>query len=571
MMKSASWLERLLGPKTRPRCRGGRKRAHPNAAHGTAACSRESEPHDDSQLRIRAKGDGNTFLAYPFDNLSGAHWLCGGATGCGKSRFVAGLMARHIRAFVRLGFPGLVLLDPKSETVDLVLRLIGFLLPNWSKEEQERVLANLVVVAPCRRNAAVTPLQLLSAPGAEAESRAAEVSEALTHGIEADLGILQEGVLANVLALAIESGQGWSLVELPHLLSSEPLVRQMATRSSLPGPRAYVLSGRFGKEASHRVSGIQARIEKLLRIERLRLALGAPELLDLSRCFRGRITLVDLGSDYGAEEATRVIGRLLFSRLVASLFSQPAEALRPTLLVCEEFPDLMGKGLGAKAEKLFSQARSRQTGCMILFQAPTQLQNGGLLRVLQANARFTILGQMPEAEARCFEELLPQTGRVPRELGPGEVLPKTLYLGPPEERVHRLQEIGHLERGAFLFSDRSQRESTCLIQADHCNPPSWDELERQLGTEIVDRLRRGAVSLPLAQAEASYKARLERVAELLAPAPALPSFEQSAGSASSRGKAEEPSRAGTEANNGASAETEKRPSRRSRRKRGEMP
>lgn len=346
-------------------------------------------------------------------------------------------------------------------------------------------------------------------------------------------------------------------------------------KSKLALPRAYVLSGRFGKEASQRIAGIQARIEKLLRIERLRLALGAPGLLDLGECFRGKITLVDLGSDYGAEEATRIIGRLLFSRLVASLFSQPPEPLVPTLLICEEFPDLVGKGLGAKAEKLFAQARSRKTGCMILFQAPTQLQNGGLLRVLQANARLTVLGQMPESEVRYFEELLPMTGGVPRKLEPGEILPKSAYLSSGEEKAFRLAQVSHLERGVFLFSDRSRRNETDFIRADDCSPPSWDELERDISTDLLFRLRNGSSFLSAEEAEVNYQARMERMLGKIA-ASVLPA-ETPGGAGAGAGNSELASFGGIGEPNppGSGAANAPRPvnpnSRRGRRRKGEMP
>jgi len=555
-MKHISLLERLLVPKA-----ARRPKAPPIAE---AEESMPAKPH------LQFRGTRGS-IYYPFADTAGAHWLCGGATGCGKSRFVAGLAMQHIRAFAKSGAPGLVLLDPKSETVDLLLRLIANELRQWRKEEQERVLSTLLVIAPCRKEAGITPLQLLHASPDEAESRAAEVSEALVQGVEADLGVLQEGALANVLALAIESGEDLSLVELPHLLASEPLVRQMAVKSKLALPRTYVLSGRFGKEASQRIAGIQARIEKLLRIERLRLALGAPALLDLRDCFRGRITLIDLGSDYGAEEATRIIGRLLFSRLVASLFSQPPEALQPTLLICEEFPDLVGKGLGAKTEKLFAQARSRKTGCMILFQAPTQLQSGGLLRVLVANARLTILGQMPEAEARFFEELLPSTGTVQRRPEPGEVLPKSPYLSPSEERTFRLAEVAHLERGVFFFSDRSRRQDTSLVRADNCSPPSWDELSRELPPELLARVKSGFSFLSRDEAEASYASRMEhllaRIAASVLPA-GPPAQVRNPGFSAMAGTGEFTPPPGEAANR---ARPPQPGSRRSRRRKGELP
>jgi len=453
-------------------------------------------------------------LSSSFHELCGSHYLIGAGTGKGKSRLVATLIMQYCRRLSRTGAPGVVLLDPKSETVDLVLRQIAHEAPTWPKQEQDRLLSSLMVIAPCRRQSAVSPLQLLSAQPHEAEARAAEVSEALTQGVEADMGVLQEVVLGNVLALAIEDREDWSLVEIPHLLSDEALLRQMADRSHLPGPKAYVLSGRLGREGGKRISGIQARIEKLLRIERLRLALAAPGLVDLGDSFRGKITLIDLGSDYGAEEATRIIGRMLFARLVASLFSQPLESLLPTLMVCEEFPDLLGKGLGAKAERLFSQARSRKTGCMVLFQTPAQLQKDGLLRVLQANARITLLGQMPALEAKAFEELLLQTGQVPRPLQPGEILPKALYLTPQEEKSFRLDEIGRLPPATLFFSDRVHRDKTMFITARHFDPPAWSEIQRRVPLELLHRIRNGSHSLPLHEAKRTYERRLERLTEL---------------------------------------------------------
>lgn len=577
-MNKRPWLERFFCPKMNS----------PAPTQPARTCERLGNANRQSHFRPLAHArDGADLemgsavpegarLSYPFSELAGAHFLCGAATGHGKTRFVAGLAMKHIRTFARTGAPGVVLIDPKAETVDLVLRLLAAELPQWPTDERDRVLARLRVIAPCRRDAAITPLQLLAAPRAEAESRAAEVSEAITQGIEADMGILQEGVLANVLALAIESQGGWSLAEVPHLLSNDALLRQMASRSSLAGPRAYVLSGRFGREATQRISGIQARIEKLLRVERLRLALAAPELLDLGESFRGAVTFIDLGSDYGAEDATRIVGRLIFSRLVASLFAQPPETLTPTFLVCEEFPDLLGKGLGARTEKLFAQARSRKTGCMILFQAPTQLQQGGLLRVLQANARFTILGQMPEAEVHCFEELLLATGRVGRRIQPGEVLPKTAFLSPSEERTHRQAQVASLEKGVFLFSDRHRRERTCFFRADHCEPPTWNELERHTPEAALSRVRHGSISLPLAEAEASYRRRLERFVTVGNALPTLPVGPAPLGPPASLGPQTDPGegqrfrRAASQAP-GDSVRPRQPTSRRSRRRRGDVP
>jgi hypothetical protein len=511
-MKSISWLERLFGPKQEIRCsRTGHGRAPIIIGRtGTNVFRPIGIKKSESGFEFGAVKGSKKRLIYNYQDICGAHYLCGAATGKGKSRLVAGLAMKHCRELARRGEPGVIVLDPKSETVDIILRQLAQELPTWPKGEQERLLQALVVIAPCRREAPITPLQLLRSPREEAEARAQEVSEALTQGVEADLGVLQEVVLGNVLALAIESKEDWSLVEIPHLLSDEARLCQMALQSTLAGPKAYILSGRFGHEASKRISGIQARIEKMLRIERLRLALGAPGLLDLGASFRGKITLIDLGSDFGADDATRIIGRLLFARLVSALFSSSPESLKPTLFICEEFPDLLGKGLGAKAERIFSQARSRKTGCMILFQAPAQLQNGGLLRVLQANARFTLLGQMPVAEARFFEELFLQTGKVPRKLHQGEVLPKSVFLSSPEEDAYRLEEIGRLPRGIFFFSDRDHRERTCFVQADHFNPPSWNELERSTPQELLRQIRYGSLSLPLEEAQRSYKRRLER-------------------------------------------------------------
>lgn len=511
-MKPIPWLERLFGPKPK----NHPQRDHPatRIPNGDQRLVKVFQPigikRPNSALEFGTMRGTTTRLAYPFQDLCGAHYLCGAATGKGKSYFVAGLVLKYCRELSLKGEPGVIVLDPKSETVDIILRQLAHELPSWPREQQDQLLRSLVVIAPCRRDAPITPLQLLRSPREEAEARAQEVSEALTQGVEADLGILQEIVLGNVLALAIESKEDWSLVEIPHLLSDEERLRHLAMQSELAGPRDYVLSGRFGREGSRRISGIQARIEKMLRIERLRLALGAPGLLDLGASFRGKITLIDLGSDFGADDTTRIIGRLLFARLVSTLFASTPDSLKPTLLICEEFPDLLGKGLGAKAERIFSQARSRKTGSMILFQTPIQLQNGNLLRVLQANARFTMLGQMPVAEARCFEELLFQTGKVPRRLQPGEVLPKSRYLSPAEEAAYRLEEIGRLAKRTFFFADREHRLQSCFIEADYFNPPSWNELERSISENLLFRIRTGSVSFPLEEAQRSYKQRLER-------------------------------------------------------------
>jgi hypothetical protein len=171
------------------------------------------------------------------DIAGGRHALVLGATGSGKTRAVAGIIRQLLRGITRGSGLGMVIVDHKSELVELARELVAEVAEGLPTPQADRLLGKLVVVNPFSEYALV-PLQILRPePGVAPEVQAFDVTSVVDRLGGANLGVRQDAFLFHLALLGITTGR--SLPQVSALLADSGALTAAAAAAPHPDIRAY--------------------------------------------------------------------------------------------------------------------------------------------------------------------------------------------------------------------------------------------------------------------------------------------------------------------------------------------
>lgn len=433
------------------------------------------------------------------------HWSIVGPSGVGKTFFCIGLL----KALWARGVPRLLFLDPKAEGVELALRALIQHSKQLGAEERERFLDRVVWI-DLFSGSALPCLQVLNDPGSDPELLAYEVASILMGELTATLGVRQEALAHRLLEILAHAQM--PVTVLPAILAQVELLDALADTGVVP-ELARALAIRLRGESQERLLGIQSRIESVLRLRATRLALGgSPSTLDVGRLLNEKITLVNLAPPGGAEDVSRVLRGLIWSKVSRAIRARPNGGL-PVVVCIDEFSTFLAAGgqrTGDSIEDGLRLARSKRAYHWTLAQdlsVSVAKISGSLPTVLRTNAHMHAVFRANKSDD--WSDYLPVTGCRPRPPGPAFEKRRADYLDPAAEReVLRSQLVRAPDRTALLVDSRVGtglfiRTASVDLDAD----------ERAV-EDLRTRASRNAYVRPVAELEQGLRAVEERLQAL---------------------------------------------------------
>jgi hypothetical protein len=212
-------------------------------------------------------------------------------------------------------------------------------------------------------------------------------------------------------------------------------------------------------ESRERTAGIISRVESVLRLRSSRLSLGgASSCVDFGHLLNESITLVNLAPPGGADDISRVLRGLIWSKVSRAIRSR-ANGSSPVAVCIDEFPSFLAAA-GARAasgiEDGLRLARSKGAYHILMsqdFSASVAKLSASLPTVLKINAHMSVVFRASRAED--WGEHLPVTGCHPRPSGPYWETQRPGYLDRAEEReLLRTQLIKAPDRTALMVDSR---------------------------------------------------------------------------------------------------------------------
>ncbi len=442
-------------------------------------------------------------IAWP-DIVGAGHALVLGGSGSGKTRAV-GAIVREILRRTANGRPpcNVVILDHKSEFVDLSRKLLSEILRALPSDAANRVLDDLVVMNPFSATALV-PMQILKPEaGVIPEIQAFEITSLVDRLGGADLGVRQDSFLFHAVLLGIT--RALSLPELAGLLSDPAALASAAATSSSAEVREF-FGARAGatRLAATSLEGVRARLHRLLRLPSTRLMLGARDSISFRSLLDRKIVFVDVGSPpLGCEDLGRFWSGLVMLKLTRAIFERrPEDAACPVAVFVDEWQEGLGAGgdMAEHYERVLSMARSRSVSFWLISQslAGAAKVSASLPKMVATNTNLQLLFRASPEDARAMAHLLPVTGRRTRPpSAPWLHEKKSPFLTPQEELISLTNGVTSLPDRTFYLWNRKRPYRAELVRAVEVAPPESrtrdDGLERSL--------RDGALAVPIATLE----------------------------------------------------------------------
>lgn len=443
------------------------------------------------------------------DMTSLSTWVTG-ATGSGKSKLVASLLAQAAGLAVGGEQLSVAVLDPKGDMADECLRAEARFA---DRRQAAHVPARRLNTFGFFRNDWLPSTPILSArPGVDPVELGHRVADVLTDVLDdASLGARQHAMLAALFGLAATIDLPFAA--LPWLLADLSSVGELTRRVSHPHLRLEL--GRLLRESTASVDGLRARVGTLLQARSLRACLSGPVATDYVSLFEpGTISIFDFGgAEFGAQPAAVAIGALAFSWLVDAAFD-PSRVLRgPMLIVIDEPTVLLSSRLARQQlERVLTLGRSRRTAVLLIHQGPGQFP-GDLRSVLNTNIAVRIVGRSAERDALEAAEWFSRMHTL------GEATTDAA------ERRRLTAMVATLPVRSFLVADRRETKFVPRrIEALAFEPPAWSAIPPALAS----MLRRGDAGFARrelearahtieTQAEAAYLARTQAAARTTEP------------------------------------------------------
>lgn len=427
---------------------------------------------------------------FPLRDLPGQHMWISGGTGSGKSTMVAAWVRELLTAMVQGAPVSLVFVVMQGFLGDMVLRALGDVLVRSAPQQAERILSRLLVAQFFRGSHLPEWQILVRDPSVPIMVQASAVADVLEASVGAVLGSRQEVALTMLLALAIELGLG--LQELRALIYDVESLTQLATRSTLPEVRLYILH-RLARERAQ-LDGIGARLDLLLRVESARAVLAGPGTLDLRASFRaGSVTIMDFsGEGMGAEAAKRTLAAVALQYLSYAIFDTRRPRDGTTIIVADEMQEALTPATTRMLARWVTTSRAFGASLISIHQSTVQLPRE-FLTLLSTNIRLRAIGRSGREDAAASTEFLPRTGRVPRTRMPGDPpLARPEFLSRSEEAEFRVNQAANLPQRHTFLTDRLAPFATREIVAPEFDAPELAALPQALRM----RLLRGRAGVP---------------------------------------------------------------------------
>jgi hypothetical protein len=507
-------LRRVLRPHEVERARENHRRtAEEEALHLRGDPSRAA-----AHLRLHAARDG-IVLGKARDGAGRPYWASvaardllrrhlavTGSTGSGKSRWVAGLLFQLLRLVPEVA---LVLLDFKGETAEWMR---GDLVPAVLARGGSPVLVDQLRILrigdpeliPCLR---ITEPEAGVSREVQAHALAATVEdvagEALRHRMNRIC--LKLGLLCLELREPLPRILAW--------LENPTSLRQAARRSADPELRRYLLTV-FEEESAESRLALAARLDGLLMVPEIRLALSAPTCAPVPEMLDRGVTVIDCGPRPGVpERASRLLGRLLLGRLTRAILSrQVTDESRPVVFALDEYQEGLGRGDIGELTRLLALSRSRLASLWLVTQAPSIASDldPALPRAITTNCSLRAIFRANATDAGALEFALPsllEAGRRTRQ------------------RERLISEVTHLPQREFLLHLADEDFGLVRLRSPRVDLDRLHRLGEALPPDVRERVRRGTVSLTRAEIERALETAAEirsdsseDVGDLLRPA-----------------------------------------------------
>lgn len=437
------------------------------------------------------------------------HWSLVGPSGAGKSF----LLVKILEAFFAAGVQRGILLDPKSETVELTLRLILTVARLLPDDEAERLLDSVVYLNLFSLEA-LPLLQVLSTSDAnDAELLAFEVARLVTHELTVDVGVRQEIILAAAIRALILAQL--PLTCLPSVFREPELLDSLADSGVAPEELRHI-ARRLREESRERMLGIQCRVESLLRLKATRLAMGgATTALDMGKLLDRHIACVDLAAPAGSDDISRVLRGILWSRLTKIIRARPNGGT-PCFVAVDEAPTFLAAGGVQTASELedgLRLARARRSYWLLCSQDMVSIGkiSPTLPSVLKINAHWHALFRSRDD----WSPSLPVTGTRPRPRTPVWESSRPGYLDRGAEREVLREEFARLPDREMLLIDSRSGQPGLFVRTANVELTATDAEVQALRA----RASRNSFVRPVADLEQGLRAVDERLAALRARIP----------------------------------------------------
>lgn len=463
---------------------------------------------DDSRPAIGTSSATGRPIRISRERLLG-HWSLVGPSGAGKSYLLIKILESFFAAGVRRG----ILLDPKSETVELTLRLILSVARLLPDDEAERLLDSVVYINLFSLDALPLLQVLASSDAGDAELLAFEVARLVTHELTVDVGVRQEIILAAVLRALILARL--PLTCLPAVFREPELLDSLAD-SGISPEELRLIARRIREESRERVLGIQCRIESLLRLKATRLAMGgAATALDVGKLLEQHIACVDLAAPAGSDDISRVLRGILWSKLTRAIRARPNGGT-PCFVAVDEAPTFLAAGgvqTASDLEDSLRLARARRSYLLLCSQDMVSIGkiSPTLPSVLKVNAHWHALFRSRDD----WSPALPVTGTRPRPKGPAWEASRPGYLDRGAEREALREEFARLPDREMLLIDSRTGQPGLFVRTANVELTATDAEVQALRA----RASQNAFVRPVADLEQGLRAVEERLAALRARVP----------------------------------------------------
>lgn len=426
----------------------------------------------------------------------GSHLLCLGATGCGKSYALATLATEVFAR--RLG--GLVVVDPKGETVDLFRdRLLPALAHRLGSHDALRLADQVRILDPFD-GARLPPLNVLVRdPSIEEAVQVHDIVDSFLSAAGAATGARIDTILTWLLRLCLGRA---SLLTVHRALGNEHVLRELVRTSTDRDVKEY-FTERWKAEPSMSKQALAARLDRFLALQATRRSVSASSCFDMRAALDGGVTLINLGNaPAGSSSIARFFGSLLFGRLVRAIYQRPASGGRaPATVWIDEWHSLLTSSIATSVEDILARARSRRVGLWLSNQQLVQIDRviPGLSEVVLGQTAMKLVFRVPREDARKVRDILPVTGRRIRRGRPDEMMTNE------EEFEAVVSDTVNLPARSAWFSNRAAPDARARLVRT-VDVPAVPAIDRALG----HKLRSGTGGVPVGELDALIDAEAQK-------------------------------------------------------------
>jgi hypothetical protein len=368
-------------------------------------------------------------IAVPIHALA-THGLIAGSTGAGKTWAATAIVQAFRRAD---SAPAIGAVDAKGDLHERLRRALADSKPHVLDFASDTV----VPFALLQPRAGETPEQLVE--------RRMEVFDD-TIGRDNVTSLRMGRMLRSVLFLAVENKIPFPLIDV--MLSNPEVCHEMGRRSSHERVRGYMAHD-FDRERSTTLPALQARLDFLLRHDKVRLSFGAEHSSDLRGAMDDGIpVLVNTGGLGMSRSVSQIVQSLVTSDIRQAVFARQNRK-RPYLWFLDEAQALLRRHADIEnLASLLTMSRSFGTHIVLITQSlVATCPDRDFLNQLQTNIRWWLMLRTGADDARLLEPAMPVTGRMVRQHSLG----RQSYMPTEQERRVLVEDVVNLPQREGYF------------------------------------------------------------------------------------------------------------------------